>query len=211
MHAETVHRRASLRWLSWCLALGLAGALQPVAAQPADADEFAAQIPMPGSQQAWRRVGKATFQHYFQPYYRAALYLSPSVRQTAEVADALTAYQVEIIWQPTELAAGEMRAYWRQALREAAGDEDTFGRIETRAEHWIAQLPAARHGDRWTFSYLPDAGMTVRINDRPVSRLVGIDFNRSLTRVWFGEAADPEPRAALLGHDTATHQPRHAD
>lgn len=193
---------------SLCLIATLLIAAATAGAQAAEAgeDAFTAQIAMPGSQQAWRRVGQATFQHFFQPYYRAALYVSPSVREVAEVAEALTAYQVEILWQPSELGETEVRRYWRQALRNAAGDEDTYGRIESKAEHWIGQLPAVHHGDRWVFSYVPDAGMTVRIGGRPVHRLVGIDLNRSLTRVWLGERADSEPRAALLGRDPAAHQ-----
>ncbi|HUD92758.1 chalcone isomerase family protein [Sphingobium sp.] len=185
------------------LGLGLLAAAAPPAHAQGEEGAFAPQIAMPGNQQAWRRVGQATFQHYFQPYYRAALYVSPTLRDVGEVAEALTAYQVEILWQPSELGEAEVHGYWRQALRNAAGDEDTYGRIEAKAEHWIAQLPAVHHGDRWVFSYVPDAGMTVQIGGRPVHRLVGIDLNRSLTRVWLGDRADPEPRAALLGTDSA--------
>lgn len=193
---------AIVHGLAALLRLGLLTAAPLLPAQGEEA-AFAPQIAMPGNQQAWRRVGQATFQHYFQPYYRAALYASPTLRDAGEVAEALTAYQVEILWQPSELSETEVRRYWRQALRTAAGDEDTYGRIEAKAEHWIGQLPAVHHGDRWVFSYVPDAGMTVQIGGRPVHRLVGIDLNRSLTRVWLGERADPEPRAALLGADSA--------
>lgn len=203
MPAPMRAERSRLRGAAVLLGLGLlAAAPLPVSAQ-GEEEPFSPQIAMPGNQQAWRRVGEATFQHYFQPYYRAALYVSPTLRDVGEVAEALTAYQVEILWQPSELGEAEVRRYWRQALRTAAGDEDTYGRIEAKAEHWVGQLPAVHHGDRWVFSYVPDAGMTVQIGGRPVHRLVGIDLNRSLTRVWLGEHADPEPRAALLGADTA--------
>ena len=203
MPAPMRAERSRLNGLAALLGLGLLTAAPPPLSAQGEEDAFAPQIAMPGSQQGWRRVGQATFQHYFQPHCRAALYVSPTLRDAGEVAEALTAYQVEILWQPSELGEAEVRGYWRQALRTAAGDEDTYGRIESKAEHWIGQLPAVHHGDRWVFSYVPDAGMTVQIGGRPVHRLVGIDLNRSLTRVWLGERADPEPRAALRGLDTA--------
>ncbi|MEO8459523.1 MAG: chalcone isomerase family protein [Dokdonella sp.] len=143
-------------------------------------------------------AGQATYQYHFVPFYVATLRLPATRHGDQDLSDGLTAYQLDLVWQPTQLDAAKVRAYWRDELQSATAP-DTYFRIGPRVEHFLALLPAVKHGDAWSFSYEPDAGLFFFVDGKSVGRLTGIEFNRSLLAVWVGENADPDARAALLG------------
>ena len=79
----------------------------------------------------------------------------------------------------------------------AAGDEQA-GRVHGQIERLVQALPAAQRGQRLVFDYVPDAGMKVLVDDRPLVQLAGVEFNRSVLAVWLGATAPADFRAALV-------------
>lgn len=78
------------------------------------------------------------------------------------------------------------------------------------AETWeflqprLAQLNRAylevKPGDRYTLTYLPDKGTTLRLNGKALMTIEGVDFAAAYFRIWLGkEPISPLLRDQLLG------------
>lgn len=186
---------------SWLLlrlvafALGFIAA--PVLAQAqADAEaRFAETEPGPAGA-TLHRIGTATVNRNFLPFYALGLYVPPSVRSLGQLRDALSPYRLSLVWLVPELDAGAAQDYWRRAIETSAGKDD-YPRIQPQVERLAQTFGSARRDQHITFDYVPDAGMRVLVDNQPVAQLAGVEFNRAFLGIWFSDQAVPEVRDHL--------------
>ena len=87
---------------------------------------------------------------------------------------------------------------------------DTLLRRNVSAEAWkslqdrLAKLNRAyvdvKPGDRYTLTYVPGKGTTLRLNGKPLVTVEGADFAAAYFRIWLGEdPISPQLRDLLLG------------
>lgn len=180
----------------WSLAAGAAQAASPtiVVATP-DAPPFPEQVAPSDGGSRLNLVGSAVLQRNFVSFYSGALYVPLSVRTTEQLLSGLSPCRIQLIWALPELDRDAVQEYWHKALEAAAGDD--FARVRAQAERLTQSLPAAKRGQSVIFDYVPDAGMKVLVDDKPVAHLAGVQFNRTLLGVWLGTSAPPEFRDGL--------------
>lgn len=166
----------------------------PVPAQSDVATSFAETIP--GASDTLHRVGMATVDRHWVPFYAVALYVPRSVHHLDQLRSGLSPCRVSLLWLVPQLSADDVRNYWRQALEMTAGKED-YPRIQRQAERLAQVLGAVQRGQDLVFDYVPDAGMRVLVDDALLIQLAGVEFNRALLGIWFGERASPQVRNAL--------------
>ena len=174
---------------------------------PADAAnvggrEFPERINVPGVGNNLRLSGAAVFDRNYVPFYAAALYLPVSVRSTDQLLSGMAPYRVTIVWQIPALGADRVAEYWLKAFTEAAG-ADRLPRIRNQVERFLDLFGEAKHGQTILFDYIPDAGMRIFVDDKPVGQLAGVEFNKVLLSIWLGERSPSEFRTALLAGVTA--------
>jgi len=181
------------------IVLGLALLAGSVAAPAGGVDgmEFPNQAPSSDGQGHLMLAGSATLQRNFVPFYGAALYVPASVRSVEQLLGGLSPCRIQLVWLTPEMDSDAVREYWRKALEAAAGDEQA-GRVHGQIERLVQAMPAAQRGQRLVFDYVPDAGMKVLVDDRPLVQLAGVEFNRSVLAVWLGATAPADFRAALV-------------
>ena len=89
---------------------------------------------------------------------------------------------------------------WNESFEENAGQG--FAALKERVGTLDSWMPDVIHkGEAITFTYLPERGVGVDVQDRSRGVLPGADFARALFRIWLG----PKPpgaalKAGLLGH-----------
>ncbi|MBL8300359.1 MAG: chalcone isomerase family protein [Rhodanobacteraceae bacterium] len=158
--------------------------------------EFADRINVPGVGNNLRLSGVAVLDRNFVPFYAAALYLPTSVRNLEQLQSGLSPYRMVIVWQIPLLAEPQVEEYWRKAFADAAGPE-RLGRIKLGVERFVELFGVAQHGQTILFDYVPDAGMRVFIDNKPIGQLAGVEFNTALLSIWLGDKAPRDFRTAL--------------
>jgi len=141
-------------------------------------------------------VGTGTVERNYVPFYSMALYVPLSVRTTDQVLSGLSVCRVRIIWALPQLDQTAVHDYWLKVIQAAAGTEN-FARVKTQVERLAQSMPAAQRGQNVVFDYVPDAGMKVLVDDKPVAQLAGVEFNRTLLAIWLGPTAPKDVRASL--------------
>jgi hypothetical protein len=142
-------------------------------------------------------VGAAVMARNFVPFYAGALYVPPSVRSVAQLRSGLSPCRIQLVWMAPDLDLAPVQSYWRGVIEAAAGKE-RFPRVKAQGERLVQAMIAAKRGQRIDFDYDPDAGVRLRVDDKPLVQLAGVEFNRSLLDVWIGESAPAYFRQDLL-------------
>ena len=75
-------------------------------------------------------------------------------------------------------------------------------RAAAAVQNGVALLPAAARGQRITFTYTPDGGTHVSVENGGEGHFAGIDFNRAFLSLWLGPNADPDVRQGLIAATT---------
>jgi hypothetical protein len=158
--------------------------------------DFAERINVPGVGNNLRLSGAAVLDRNFVPFYAAALYLPSSVRNLDQLQSGLSPYRMVVVWQIPALDEAHVEEYWRKAFTDAAGPE-RLGRIKSGVDRFVEIFGEARHGQMILFDYMPDAGMRIFIDDKPVGQLPGVEFNMALLSIWLGEKSPRDFRTAL--------------
>ncbi len=66
-------------------------------------------------------------------------------------------------------------------------DEDTLNRLSDRLEKINAAYRDISPGDRYSLTFVPDKGTTLRLNGEPLVTVEGSDFATAYFRIWLGE------------------------
>jgi hypothetical protein len=107
--------------------------------------------------------------------------------------------RLTLVWFVPELPRAQVEAHFRKQFERATPEE--LARIRPRMDKFLAALPDARRGGTIVIDYSPDAGTRLTIDGIDMGGFPGIDFNRALLSLWFGEHADAVARNQLLGRE----------
>jgi hypothetical protein len=205
-----LRHRYGISLLSLLLAVGSAVGANPPAPTPsktqrasspgltaADTAESPPYPPYvtPGGATRLNLVGSAVLQRNFVPFYSGALYAPLSVRTTEQLLSGLSPCRIHVVWAMPELNRDAVQDYWLKAMQAAAGDR--FAGVRAQTERLAQSMPAVKRGQSVIFDYVPDSGMSVLVDDKPVAQLAGVQFNKTLLAVWLGGGAPSDFRDAL--------------
>ncbi|MFM7100857.1 MAG: chalcone isomerase family protein [Verrucomicrobiota bacterium] len=77
---------------------------------------------------------------------------------------------------------------------------ETFQSLRPRLDRLNRAYRDIRPGDRYTLTYLPGRGTTLRLNDTELVTIEGADFAEAYFRIWLGDdPISPALRDQLLG------------
>ncbi len=86
------------------------------------------------------------------------------------------------------------------ALLKKNVDADTLTRLSDRLEKINTAYQDISSGDRYTLTFVPDKGTTLRLNGDPLVTVEGSDFAAAYFRIWLGgEPISTSFRDQLLG------------
>ncbi len=126
----------------------------------------------------------------------AALWLETRTSRSGEASRCEGPVEFDFFWLH-EPSLGQLTAPWRETMRANAGAD--LPRLEARIEQLMDALREPLEGDRWRFVYLPETGMTIYFNAKPVTTIVGRDFCQLFIGGHVGPTADAGMRKGLLG------------
>lgn len=152
-----------------------------------------------GSEDIWSLQGYASVHRSFIPFYGIALHAQGGNLDPDQLAVGLTPMRLTLVWFVPELPRAQVEAHFRKQFERATPEE--LARIRPRMDKFLAALPDARRGGTIIIDYSPDAGTRLSVDGVDKGGFPGIDFNRALLSLWFGEHADAVARNQLLGRE----------
>lgn len=163
--------------------------------------EIAPMIRVEGQERPWSLLGSAQVHRSFIPFYGLALHGPADSVNRGELSDGLSALQITLVWYASELPKAQVEEHFRKLFEQNA-DEQALKGMASRLDKFLALLPAAARGQRITFTYTPDGGTHVSVENGGEGHFAGIDFNRAFLSLWLGPNADPDVRQGLIAATT---------
>jgi hypothetical protein len=190
------------RHLAAAAALALVAAL----AQPAFALEIEGQPIADTAQVAGRELqlnGAGVRAYSVYKMYVAALYLPKKTSSAAEVVGQQGAKRVQLrILLTVPGSSGYLADAFTGGIKKRVTPEQ-FEAMKTRLDVFdkMVRNLDVKKGDVVNLDFVPEAGMTVTLNAKPVgSPIPGADLYDSMLKIWVNEDAKDKPlRAAMLG------------
>jgi hypothetical protein len=176
--------------LLFLLALPLAAALDV----PASLDEDDVRFSLVGKGTfRWKRIVLA---------YDACLH-GPSGTQSTNLLEG-GPLRLEIHYR-REFSAADIVSGGNALLRRNISD-DLYRKLESRLEKLNRAYVSVKPGDRYTLTFAPEKGTTLRLNGRPLVTVEGADFAAAYFRIWLGaDPISPALRDQLLGLKPASN------
>ncbi len=135
----------------------------------------------------------------FIKVYAAGLYLKEKQSDPAAVIqkDQPMAIRMHFIYDG--VTSEQLVETWNEGFSAATGGQTAP--LQDRISAFNALFKEkARKGDRYDLVYLPEAGVTLYINEKSTGTVPGLDFKKALFGIWLGEKpADSGLKAGMLG------------
>lgn len=142
------------------------------------------------------KVGEGTFRWMFFKVYDGALYLDaekPEAPPLSPVAKRL------ILQYNVKISGNDFRESGSAILRRNV-DEATWTALQDRLDRINAAYRNVAKGDRYSLTWLPGKGTTLRLNGDPLVTIEGEDFAKAYFSIWLGDdPAKKSFRDDLLG------------
>ncbi len=181
-HRRTWPSRVSLLFL---LALPLAAAIDV----PASLDEDDVRFALVGKGTfRWKRIVLA---------YDACLHGPAGTESSTNLLEG-GPLRLEIHYR-REFSAADIVSGGNALLRRNISAE-LYQKLESRLEKLNRAYVSVKPGDRYTLTFTPEKGTTLRLNGRPLVTVEGADFAAAYFRIWLGaDPISPALRDQLLG------------
>jgi hypothetical protein len=97
------------------------------------------------------------------------------------------------------IPAKDFRDATRQGVEKNVA-RDELGALKPRLERILAAYLPVKPHDRYSFTYLPGRGSTLRLNGRSLVVVEGLDAANAFLKIWLGaDPADENLKRQLLG------------
>ncbi|HOS96416.1 MAG TPA: chalcone isomerase family protein [Deltaproteobacteria bacterium] len=128
--------------------------------------------------------------------YAAALYLGTGHAPADVFGDVPKRLEIEYFHA---ISAKDFRDATRQGVeKNVAGAE--LGVLKTRLDRILAAYLPVKPHDRYSFTYLPGRGSTLRLNGRTLVVVDGLDVANAFLKIWLGaDPAGEDLKRQLLG------------
>ncbi len=128
--------------------------------------------------------------------YAAALYLGAGNTPAAVFDDVPKRLEIEYFHA---IPAKDFRDATREGVAKNVA-KDELGTLKPRLDRILAAYLAVKPRDRYSFTYLPGRGSTLRLNGRSLVVVEGLDAANAFLKIWLGaEPADEVLKRQLLG------------
>ncbi len=128
--------------------------------------------------------------------YAAALYLGGGNAPAAVFDNVPKRLEIEYFHA---IPAKDFRDATRQGVEKNVA-RDELGALKPRLERILAAYLPVKPHDRYSFTYLPGRGSTLRLNGRSLVVVEGLDAANAFLKIWLGaDPADENLKRQLLG------------
>jgi len=135
----------------------------------------------------------------FIKVYAAGLYLEEKQNDPNAViqADAPMAIRMHFIYDG--VTPGQLIETWNEGFAATTGGNTAS--LEDQIQAFNALFTEkAKRGDQYDLIYLPQKGVSLLINQKPLGSVSGLEFKKALFGIWLGQKpADKGLKAGLLG------------
>lgn len=91
----------------------------------------------------------------------------------------------------------DIRKAWQEGFEKNAADK--LGSLQDRIDVMQSHMTDFESGDSLTFSYLPEKGTGILVNDKERGTVEGADFASALIAIWLGDPPNKDLKEGLLG------------
>jgi len=91
----------------------------------------------------------------------------------------------------------DIRKAWQEGFEKNAADK--LGGLQDRIDVMQSHMTAFESGDSLTFSYLPEKGTGIFVNDKQSGTVEGADFASALIAIWLGDPPNKDIKRGILG------------
>lgn len=143
----------------------------------------------------WVGSGSFRWKKIFHAY-DATLHAGPGIKPEAILGGGPVRLEIQY---HRDFTARDIVSGGNALLRQNVSNE-VWERVQPQLERLNQAYVNVRSGDRYTLTYVPGTGTTLRLNGRPLVTVEGAEFGTAYLRIWLGEAPiSRDLRDSLLG------------
>lgn len=144
----------------------------------------------------WVYIGQHKFNFGYQTPYRIYMEVPKGQYNIEDIKKGLQAMRFRIKWLPPELSEQEVRRHFQKLLLAQFNNPEDIKFNQPIIDRLLNKLPAVKRGEIWLFTYSPQAGTGLWIDNKRVHQIIGAEVNKALREAWL--FASPVSTAQLL-------------
>ena len=146
--------------------------------------------------QEWVKIGEAEITWGYKTPYRINLLAPRGVHDLNDIRNGMQVIQFDIEWLAPTFSKDDVEKHFKELIENELDDPESIKFNQTIINRLIKKLPEASRFDRWQFTFSPDAGTQVVIDEQLIHTMIGSEINRALHHAWLYR--DPVTTSKLL-------------
>ena len=135
----------------------------------------------------WVKIGQGTYDHGFIFPYKIKFYVPYGERNIRDIKKGVIPMKFELKWLLLDLTKPKVEQMFSKQLEEAYNDNESFKLSYNVIQQFLNKLPTIVKHDNWVFTYYPDEGTQLFIDDKKIHHIVGSELNRALYQSWLNK------------------------
>jgi len=135
----------------------------------------------------WVEIGDGTYDYGFDFPYKIKLYVPFGVRDIPDIKEGLFPMKFELSWLLFDSSQKGVQDLFANQIKDNYLDKESHKLSEIVIGYFLKKLPTVKKHDSWTFTYYPDEGTKLYIDEKMIHHLVGAELNRALVQSWLNK------------------------
>jgi hypothetical protein len=132
----------------------------------------------------WVKIGEGTYDYGFIFPYKIKFHVPYGVRNIGDIKEGVIPMKFDLDWLPLDYNKSNIEKLFNAQLEDFYTDTESFKLSHNIIQQFLNKLPAIVKHDLWVFTYYPDEGTKLFINNNKIHHLVGSELNRALYESW---------------------------
>jgi hypothetical protein len=141
----------------------------------------------PNDRTRWVKIGEGTYDYGFIFPYKMKFHVPYGVRNIQDIKRGVIPMKFDLKWLPLEFTKEKVEMMFSKQFEEYYSDKESFKLSHNIINQFLNKLPSIVKHDKWVFTYYPDEGTQLFIDDKKIHHLVGSELNRALYQSWLNK------------------------
>jgi hypothetical protein len=135
----------------------------------------------------WVKIGEGTYDYGFIFPYKIKFHVPYGERNIGDIKKGVIPMKFDLEWLPLNYKKSKVEKLFNTQLKGFYSDQESFKLSHNIIQQFLNKLPAIVKHDKWVFTYYPDVGTQLFIEDIKIHHLVGSELNRALYESWLNK------------------------
>jgi hypothetical protein len=136
----------------------------------------------------WVEIGEGTYEYGFTYPYKLKMSVPFGVRDIEDIKQGLLPIKFNIQWLPINYSQEQVKKLFNDQFKNSYDSKESYILAKNIINYFLSKLPATKKHDEWVFTYFPDEGSKLYIDNKKIHQLVGAELNRALIQSWLNKS-----------------------